>query len=1029
MIDGGDDVFSFLSLRPIRRPQSRTAASGVIRDDSYEGATRTNGGGIVGGRRVEADLFSDSGASAVGAATFRSVARRQSPVATAEAVLNILSRPTPQPSGVPLAPVVTTLRVRSADAARLSAMAGRPQVALSDRIVVFPATADDIAVPLTPSLTRLRAEVEALMAELLVPRLAPSSLPLIHAVTPPLAMPPFVERVFSLTDGGYAPNFAATKRILFDAVYGLTVLRKSYPVDASPAIAGLQTLHAMERLAIAFFAVHAAEVRGDNAATLPLALLAATLSNAWPDLAFGTEELAAARDRLKTARMPFDPDDAEGPRRLMQAQPVVPPLFVRLRGAFQPFNSLRPVGIGDLMVVRQTFQGYRKGEIARVETVMAGETKDRTMRRLDRSEDTQTFALSEDFDTTTENTTTERFELKREAEAVLKTDIAAGLNASVTYKGDPVVSTVTANASLSVGKSDSEKLARNFARDVTDRALSRVQRKSSQTRSRTLISEIEDTEIHRLSAPQAQKHVNGFYRWIDKVYRAEVRNYGRRLMFELVVPEPAAFHVQSRLLAHLATLDLPNYPVKPKAPGNNSATVEGIGNSSQITPESWQVLNAKYNLDDMPPPAPKVDGVSVIQGNGTPSFVKSSKFFDSGFLTDDFGICRVSNAPVGYEPTSVRVEGSASFRNKGEPAGNYFNEFQVVIGTMTVFSFADENNVNWNFGSMVRPLPAGVSPWGPFNLYIKTKTSLGYNVTIAFDYSVTAATMDAWRRRVFAALVPARLRPVTNTGAPVADPAIDAYLKEIKDTERATVRQVIQGSSSAANRRRVEQELKRLSISQFTREFDAQPVDDVIGVQETMAELPVQNGFRYPAMTITPGTADKPATVVTFDPPNRPLTGYQVPDIELSRQKGVHIQFIEHAFEWTNMSWVFYPYYWATPPKWVELLDREDDADPFFTDFLQAGAARVLIAVRPGFEDAVLHYLATREPWAGGSVPLIGDDLHVPIHEEIRELTEDSAGTGTLVGQPWTVTVPTSLIFLESTDHPLPDPWPLPPSS
>lgn len=1026
MADRGDDVFSFLSLRPIRRPQGRSAARAVIRDDSYEGATLTNGGGILGGQRVEADLFSDTGVSAVGAAAFRSVARGQSPVATARAVLTILSRATPQPTGVSLPPAVTTLRIRPADAARLSAMAGRPQVALGDRVVVFPGTADDIAVPLSPSLTRLRAEIEAVMAALSVTRPDPSTQPamLATAVQPP-ALHPLVERVFSLAGGGYAPAFAATKRMLFDVVYGLTVLRKLYPADPSPAVAGLQTLHAMERLAIAFFAVHAAQVRGDTTEMAPLALLAATLRNAWPDLAFGTEDPPTAGERLLAAQMPFEAD-ANGPRRLLEAQPVIPALFVRLRGAFQPFNTLRPVGIGDLMVVRQTFLGYRKGEIARVETAMAGEAKDRTIRRLDRAEDTQTFVFSEDSESTLETTTAERFELKREAEAVLKTDVSAGLNASVTYDNKMVVSTVTANASLTVGKTDSEKLAESFARDVTERALNRVQRKASQTRSRMLISEVEDTAVHRLSAPQGKPHVNGFYRWIDKVYKAEVRNYGRRLMFELVVPEPAAFHVQSRLLAHLATLDVPDYPVKPRAPGSNSAAVDGILSASQITPERWQVLNVKYNLDDMPPPTLRIEGVGIVQSNGTPSFTKASSYNDTGFLTDAFGICRVPNAPVGYEPTAIRVDGTATFRNKDEPAGNWFNEFEVVIGSATTFAYADEKQVNWTFGGMTRSLPAGFSPGVFFPLAIRTKTSLGYNVTIAFDYSVTVATMDAWRARVFAALVPERLRPVNN-GTPVPDPAIEAYLKALNDTERATVRQVIQGGSGAANRRRIEQELKRLAISQFSREFDAQPADDVVGAQETMAELPVQGGFRYPQLKITPGTADRPATGVTFDPPLRPLTGYQVPDIALSRQKGAHIQFIEHAFEWTNMSWVFYPYYWATPPKWVELLDREDDADPLFTEFLQAGAARVLVAVRPGFEDAVMHYLATREPWDGGSVPVIGDDLHLPVHEEIRELTEDRAGTGIQVGQPWTVTVPTSLIYLESTDHPLPDPWPPPP--
>ena len=132
----------------------------------------------------------------------------------------------------------------------------------------------------------------------------------------------------------------------------------------------------------------------------------------------------------------------------------------------------------------------------------------------------------------------------------------------------------------------------------------------------------------------------------------------------------------------------------------------------------------------------------------------------------------------------------------------------------------------------------------------------------------------------------------------------------------------------------MEQEIKRLAISQFTREFDVQASDDQVSQFETMGEMPV-GAFRYPSLSITPGDENAPATAATFDAPDRRITGYATADVGLSRLKGAHIQFIEHAFEWTQLSFVFYPYYWATPPKWIELLDREDDADPQFTDFLQ----------------------------------------------------------------------------------------------
>ena len=40
-------------------------------------------------------------------------------------------------------------------------------------------------------------------------------------------------------------------------------------------------------------------------------------------------------------------------------------------------------------------------------------------------------------------------------------------------------------------------------------------------------------------------HISGVYQWIDKVYLAQVFNYGKRLQFDVMVPEPAALLIQA----------------------------------------------------------------------------------------------------------------------------------------------------------------------------------------------------------------------------------------------------------------------------------------------------------------------------------------------------------------------------------------------------------------------------------------------------------------------------------------------------
>jgi hypothetical protein len=55
-----------------------------------------------------------------------------------------------------------------------------------------------------------------------------------------------------------------------------------------------------------------------------------------------------------------------------------------------------------------------------------------------------------------------------------------------------------------------------------------------------------------------------------------------------------------------------------------------------------------------------------------------------------------------------------------------------------------------------------------------------------------------------------------------------------------------------------------------------------------------------------------------------------------------------------------------------------------FSSFLAAGSARVVAPVRPGFELALDHFLQTGQIWNRGALPAIGQELYVPIIDELR---------------------------------------------
>jgi hypothetical protein len=124
------------------------------------------------------------------------------------------------------------------------------------------------------------------------------------------------------------------------------------------------------------------------------------------------------------------------------------------------------------------------------------------------------------------------------------------------------------------------------------------------------------------------------------------------------------------------------------------------------------------------------------------------------------------------------------------------------------------------------------------------------------------------------------------------------------------------------------------------------------------------------------------------------------------------IRFMEEAFEWEQMQYIFYPYYWNSKNLWFDLSLLEDP-DPLFAQFLRAGASRVVVPVRPGFEQAFVYFLQTGQPWDGGTPPQVYDPLYLSIATEIEE-ADQMPMTETLIEPTWTMRLPTTLTMLRS---------------
>jgi len=87
--------------------------------------------------------------------------------------------------------------------------------------------------------------------------------------------------------------------------------------------------------------------------------------------------------------------------------------------------------------------------------------------------------------------------------------------------------------------------------------------------------------------------------------------------------------------------------------------------------------------------------------------------------------------------------------------------------------------------------------------------------------------------------------------------------------------------------------------------------------------------------------------------------------------------------------------------------------DPLHEVFLRAGAARVVVPVRPGFEAAVMNYLSHPDSpvlWDGQSYEDIDMDseMYFPIWREIMERQGQTEAQPIQEGPSWRFRIPTN---------------------
>jgi hypothetical protein len=828
--------------------------------------------------------------------------------------------------------------------------------------------------------------------------------------------------------GLYDPQFQSIKNSLFETLYMLYILRRKTAVNLEEIIQALQVLHVLEYLAVDEFLSQVYEKEIDvkaGAAKIHFIFF----KDVYPEIA----EL-----NLRSATHFYYIKNKHDLKNFLDAMPIIHPIVAELAWYGKgKFNSIKPY-LGDLKVVKQWLSGYKVGEISHIHNIMKSEVKVRDFRHLEKTEDVFSVSSSSSQNTQTESQSTDRFELKKEVERVIKTDINVGANVNMTYKyGDVFTASLGTNLAYANSVQDSQRLTSNYAREVMSKALTNIQSSRSEQRSVTKIYETEEKNTHRFENTQSgAQHISGIYRWLDKKYKAQLYNYGQRWMFEFVIPEPAAFYVKAKLKAAEFDIQIPTRPEK------KFVTLSAISNpvDSQtplqpggITEEAFNLLRLQYDLAEFsfPQEAFWVPFTDVQRGNNNLAIDVGGN--GNGVWTNNQFRTVI---PKGYDVSQFSIVGNVQFYGAADLVGEdwHTNKLLFMLNGNKIKDVRDRSlEVNPEYKNVdehiVFTAPIAIHD-GEVILDLNIQDLHQFSVMIYLYLTINNRYLLDWKTQIFNKIQSVEIKKVEKINQDFEleyNTQLSDYQNKMDSLNAQVVNDIIQGRSEAFNSQIIRDELKKHCIAMIAKEFDLDNSDDLLSNKDALG--PVGVNIEYEKFEIGEETAmgyhldeveNAPTVSVARFIVIHESVDYPKIDLTAAAKKARYIQFLEQAFEWGNIAYIFYPYFWAHESKWIKLMNRLDYTDNNMTAFLKAGSSRVLLAVTPGYKDAVMHFLATREPWEGGALPVIGDPLFIPIYEEIRK-QQDNLRDAVAEGTPWDFEIPTSLVYLQDSSSPIPE--------
>jgi hypothetical protein len=606
-----------------------------------------------------------------------------------------------------------------------------------------------------------------------------------------------------------------------------------------------------------------------------------------------------------------------------------------LVNGFEERMKIEPVGRLHLERLEMTPVGVERGELLYSVPLAPKETVNIAHKEWSTRTEEFENIIQDYFEGYSEEGVAEKNDIAMSTESQSKHANAINLNTSVSggYFGATVSTSFGYNATSD--DQQAKKDSRNHSIETTRKASSRTKKERKVSFKVASVAGTEDLAVRTITNPSYSEVMRVDYFSMMRKWRVDLYRYGLRMTYDIVIPNPGADLM--RKIEELRALDaLIEQPFVFDLP---------VGN---ITPKSWPSLATQYHAEVDPPP----DGAD--ESSPLPPLMYHKEWF----FHDDFYKTKTQYDSLEFDVDPNYIVGSAEGDAWLDASFGGVESGSQNRG-LRLLSVGDKEVTDSKEGYKC-PLPYLNGKSGKLNV---VWGSWGYqtgSVRVTLQLKLRDKARTEWQFKAWNAMREA------------AEETYQQNRQTYKERREQLAAELNAFDTLPLRRMEQEEIMKGVLRWLFGPTFELFPAD-IEGLIDLEGDINWQNVWQD-IYLISTGKKEPMSRDRNVLNPNW-LTNQSWKRV---MEFGEFIKFLQNAIEWENMLYFLYPYFWDSVHNWDQKRFL-DHPDPLHRMFLRAGCARVVLTIRPGFEESFTRLVETG---AFGKLP--EKHPYVSISQEIQ---------------------------------------------